>query len=295
MEHAGESEKQKKSRISWKNINVVKTFLETCIHEISVNGREGSSLKALSWKKVADVLKGTHNFSVDRKQMKNHYDYLKGKYGAWLLLKNKTGNVYDPSTNTFNLTPEEWEIEIKKNKYIETLRTTSLPFPELCAQLFDGSVATGVDSWGPTSVEPIPHGHTSSDGPIVVEEEVEFQGAQAMSTSTGQCSSHKQSKKLKSKGKQANSAIDEEFLNVIRLVASKHGKPEAPSKPEPPTFDDCMNKLKMLGWEEDDPFYGVALAIFCDPNDLYREAWMKIDANLLPNWVKMIGKKLGFM
>ncbi|CAH9140541.1 unnamed protein product, partial [Cuscuta epithymum] len=129
--------------------------------------------------------------------MKNHYDYLKGKYGAWLLLKNKTGNVYDPSTNTFNLTPEEWEIEIKKNKYIETLRTTSLPFPELCAQLFDGSVATGVESWGPTSVEPMPHGHTSSDGPIVVEEEVEFQGAHTMSTSTGQCSSHKQSKKLK--------------------------------------------------------------------------------------------------
>ncbi|CAH9128021.1 unnamed protein product [Cuscuta epithymum] len=141
----------------------------------------------------------------------------------------------------------------------------------------------------------MPHGHTSSDGPIVVEEEVEFQGAHTMSTSTGQCSSHKQSKKLKSNGKQANSAIDEEFLNVIRLVASKHVKPEAPLKPEPPTFDDCMNKLKMLGWEEDDPLYGVALAIFCDPNDLYREAWMKIGAELLPNWVKMIGKKLGFM
>ncbi|CAH9104904.1 unnamed protein product, partial [Cuscuta epithymum] len=277
MEHAGESEKQKKCRISWKNMNVVKTFLETCIHEISVNGREGSSLKALSWKKVADVLNGTHKFSVDRKQMKNHYDYLKGKYGAWLLLKNKTGNVYDPSTNTFNLTPEEWEVEIKKNKYIETLRTTSLPFPELCAQLFDGSVATGVESWGPTSTEPMPHGHTSSDGPIVVEEEVEFEGAQDMSTSTGQCS---KSKKLKTKGKQANSAIDEEVLTVIRLVASKHAKPEAPSKPEPPTFDDCMNKLKMLGWEGDDPLYGVALAIFCDPNDLYREAWMKIEAEL---------------
>ena len=91
----------------------MRTFLDACIQEISLNGREGGSLKALSWKKVAQVLNENHNFSVDRKQMKNHYDYLKGKYGAWLLLRNKTGNVYDPSTNMLNLTYEEWELEMK--------------------------------------------------------------------------------------------------------------------------------------------------------------------------------------
>ncbi|PWA61169.1 myb/SANT-like domain-containing protein [Artemisia annua] len=108
-----ELEKSKRVRMSWKNLSVVRTFLDACIQEISLNGREGGSLKAHSWKKVAQVLNENHNFSVDRKQMKNHYDYLKGKYGAWLLLRNKTGNVYDPSTNTFNLTDEEWEIEMK--------------------------------------------------------------------------------------------------------------------------------------------------------------------------------------
>ncbi|CAH9112901.1 unnamed protein product, partial [Cuscuta epithymum] len=258
MEDGGESEKQKRCRISWKNMNVVKTFLETCIQEISINGREGSSLKALSWKKVTEVLKSTHNFSVDRKQMKNHYDYLKGKYGAWLLLKNKTGNVYDPSTNTFNLTSEEWAIEIKKNKYVETLKTTSLPFPELCAQLFDGSVATGAEGWGPSAVEPMSHGHTStentpSQSPFVVEDEDEVQGGQSVSTSIAQCSTHKKVKKLKNKGKQVTSAIDDVILSAIRIVAAKQAKPESPPKVAPPTFDDCINKLKTLGWEGDDP------------------------------------------
>ena len=113
MEQTVDSQPTKRTRVSWKNTNVVKTFLETCILETALNGKEGGSLKPLSWKKVAETLKQVHNFEVDRKQMRNHFDYLKGKYGAWLKLKNKTGNVYDPSTNSFNLTPEQWEVEMK--------------------------------------------------------------------------------------------------------------------------------------------------------------------------------------
>lgn len=40
-------------RVSWKNMEVVKTFLETCIQEVSLHGRLGSSLKPDSWNKVS--------------------------------------------------------------------------------------------------------------------------------------------------------------------------------------------------------------------------------------------------
>ncbi|GJV46345.1 hypothetical protein Tco_1430881, partial [Tanacetum coccineum] len=100
--------KQNKSRVGWKRISVVKTFMEACIHAIALDGREGVSLK----------------------------------YGAWLSLKNKTGNIYDESTNMFNLTDEELELEILKNKLVKPLKSTTLYFPELCAQLFDGTMAT---------------------------------------------------------------------------------------------------------------------------------------------------------
>ncbi|KAJ9557833.1 hypothetical protein OSB04_012447 [Centaurea solstitialis] len=88
--------------------------------------------------------------------MRNHFDYLKGKYGAWLKLKNKTGNIYDPSTNTFNLTPEKWEVEIESNRFVESLRTTSLPFPDLCAKLFEGGMSVGLGGHGPGSKDPLP-------------------------------------------------------------------------------------------------------------------------------------------
>ncbi|KAD6120380.1 hypothetical protein E3N88_11651 [Mikania micrantha] len=44
----------KRSRISWKQEGVEKTFLEARVHELTLHGREGGSHKALSWKRVAE-------------------------------------------------------------------------------------------------------------------------------------------------------------------------------------------------------------------------------------------------
>ncbi|KAC9625054.1 hypothetical protein E3N88_45517 [Mikania micrantha] len=147
---------QKRLRINWRQEGVEKTFLESCVNEITIHRREGSSLKMVSWKNVAEKLKTEHNFIVDQKQMKNRYDYLKSKFAAWTKLKNKTGNVYNPVSNTFNLSEAEWQIEIKSNKYVEALRSAPLPYPEICIHLFEGSTSIGFDSWGPSSTLPHP-------------------------------------------------------------------------------------------------------------------------------------------
>ncbi|GKC39991.1 hypothetical protein Tco_1052375 [Tanacetum coccineum] len=203
--------------------------------------------------------------------MKNHHDYLKGKYGAWLLLRNKTGNVYDPSTNTFNLTDEEWEIEMK-------------------------SMSTGIRSWGPSSHEPMPR-----DDPLVIEDDQEIlmrwkhQTPDSVAT---QSLSHPQAEKSKKKRKQVMTVVEEKIMGVLKIMAEKHNTPEPPTKTEKvetPTFDDCLKKLDEIGWDEDNQLYDVALAIFCEQNDHYRQAWMKLKAGKCVNWVKMIGHSKGFM
>ena len=113
MEQFGESKKRRKIRISWKSEKVVKTFLEACIQEVE-NGTRGGSIL---WKNISEKLKDSHNFVAEQKQMKNHYDYLKAKYKAWSTLKNKVGNLYDPITNTFDLTEDQWDIEMKVTHY----------------------------------------------------------------------------------------------------------------------------------------------------------------------------------
>lgn len=45
----------------------MKTFLETCIHEVTEYGRHGSSLKPYSWDRMGERLKSTHNFVVNQK------------------------------------------------------------------------------------------------------------------------------------------------------------------------------------------------------------------------------------
>ncbi|XP_062093799.1 uncharacterized protein LOC133799826 [Humulus lupulus] len=135
MEQSSENQ-----RVSWRNMDVVKTFLETCIQEVSLNGRLGSSLKPDSWNKVRQVLETTHSFIANQKQMKNHFDYLKDKYQAWFPITKKTETIYDPTTNTILMSNAEWD-----------------------EALFDGTTATGVYGWSPSCT--IPRPVTSSTSP----------------------------------------------------------------------------------------------------------------------------------
>ncbi|GKB54317.1 hypothetical protein Tco_0905070 [Tanacetum coccineum] len=164
-------------------MSVVKTILEACIHAIALDGREGVSLKVLSWRKVAKALQDNHNFETHLKQMRNHFDYMKLKNPA----KNK-----------------------RKQR-----------------QLVDGA--------------------------------------------------------------------EKEILGVLKIIAGKILKSQPLPKPKTPTLEDCQSKLKVLGWLEDHPLYNVALAIFCDPNDRYKEGWMQLKRERCISWVKMIGCSKGFM
>ncbi|CAI9293736.1 unnamed protein product [Lactuca saligna] len=80
--------------------------------------------------------------------------------------------------------------------------------------------------------------------------------------------------------KRRMSVFEEEMLGVLKMIAHKINR-KPPSKP---TFEDCIKKLNELGWPKDDPLQLVALTIFCDKNDNYRELWMKLDPDVCANW-----------
>ncbi|KAK1374636.1 hypothetical protein POM88_030829 [Heracleum sosnowskyi] len=112
---------------------------------------QGTSLQPQSWIKVGEILKNKHSFDVSSRQIRNRYDYVKFRYSAWCLLKSKTGNHYDPTTNKFNFTDAEWTQHSQANTYVSTLKNAPLLFPDLCKNLYDGAAATGVSGWGPSS------------------------------------------------------------------------------------------------------------------------------------------------
>lgn len=57
-----------------------------------------------SWDKLGTILKEKFGLVMSQKQLKNAFDGLKAKYVGWVYLKSKTGNIYNPQTNTFTLT-----------------------------------------------------------------------------------------------------------------------------------------------------------------------------------------------
>lgn len=102
----------KSVRVRWRS-DAIKCFLEACIQEVNKVGRRGSSLQRKSWAEVRRKLDEVCNMKVTQKQMRNLYGYLKERYAAWLYLREKSGDLYDPRTNTFNLARQEWEEFLK--------------------------------------------------------------------------------------------------------------------------------------------------------------------------------------
>ncbi|XP_023762161.1 L10-interacting MYB domain-containing protein-like [Lactuca sativa] len=119
-----------------------KFFWHTCIEKVQSVGRKGLCLHKHSWNKLETTIKEKFGVDLSQRQLKNAYDNLKSKYTGWLYLKNKTNNLYNPQTNTFNLTNEEWKDFEKGHLKAASLKTVSLLFLELCEELFDGNSAS---------------------------------------------------------------------------------------------------------------------------------------------------------
>ncbi|PWA95624.1 myb/SANT-like domain, Harbinger transposase-derived nuclease domain protein [Artemisia annua] len=104
--------------------------------------------------------------------MKNGFDNLKAKYIGWLYLKNKTGNIYNPQTKMFNLTPEQWEDFKKIHKRAGSLQSNPLPYQELCEIVFQSISPNGDGQWINSEGSGASGSATSASGASAVRERV---------------------------------------------------------------------------------------------------------------------------
>ncbi|KAK9054597.1 hypothetical protein SSX86_025676 [Deinandra increscens subsp. villosa] len=295
-----------KPRANWKSESVDKTFLETCLHEITINGREGTSLKGSSWKVVGEKLKNEHNFIVNRGQMKNRYDYIRKKFCAWVRLRNKTGNIYNPITNTFTMSEEEWAAEIKLDPYVEKVKNAPLIFPELCVQLFEGVTSTGAHAWGPSSTLPNPADEFSTDDMDAVNFTQMKTEAPHESDESSSRSKHNE-RQGNSKRARKNTLDDDfrevgkEIVNVAKMLVenerlSREREIERLEREKEKEKENdvgaCMEKLEKMGWGEGDPRYDTALLLFGESADL-RKVWLHLKVPSCESWVRNAGRKFG--
>ncbi|KAD3066764.1 hypothetical protein E3N88_34644 [Mikania micrantha] len=307
-------EKQK-----WSNEHI-KCLLETCIEEINNVGKKGLSLHKDSWNKLGIVLKDKFGMVLTQKQMKNAFDNLKAKYVGWLYLKNKTGNLYNAQTNTFTLTNEEWEEFKKGHPKAGSLKTVPLPFPELCAALFDGNSATGSMKWtssqttsvvGSSSCQRVQQllitdsifhdteddadtsHHTSEPTPDPTFEptpDPTFEPTPEPTADTREATPDSNPSK-RSKTTKSSSINSDDLAHDMRqalqyLIKGKEGS----------TVAECYEKLKLVGLDPVDPLFLAAFYIFGVSTGM-REAWMTLPdiPEVLRGWIVMTATSLGLI
>ncbi|XP_076920118.1 uncharacterized protein LOC143581164 [Bidens hawaiensis] len=256
----------------WSNEHL-KCLLETCIEEINIVGKKGLSLQKDSWNKLGRVLKEKFGLDLTQKQMKNAYDNLKAKYIGWVYLKNKTGNIYNAQTNTFTLTNEEWKEFKKGHPKAASLKTIPLPFPELCARLFDGNIVTGNGKriLTQTTSEVGSSSSCHRVQPHLIMDTVLHGTKDDADTShqTSKATLEPNPNKRVKNSKSSSITDDDLALDVLKalhyLIKGKKG----------PTVLECSEKLKLIGLEPVDPLFLAAFFIFGVSSDM-REVWMAL-------------------
>ncbi|PWA67482.1 myb/SANT-like domain-containing protein [Artemisia annua] len=118
-----------------------KFFLDSCIEEVNRVDVKGKSLHVESWAIVGKKMKEKFGLMTTQKQLKNKFDYYRGKHQAHAYLRGKTG-----TGNLFNAiqihqpTDEEWRVLNQGGvyEYFEpsSLKTSPLQHYDLCDYLF---------------------------------------------------------------------------------------------------------------------------------------------------------------
>ncbi|KAL8235936.1 hypothetical protein R6Q59_017018 [Mikania micrantha] len=197
-----------------------------------------------------------------------------------------------------------------------SLKTVPLPFPELCAALFDGNSATGSMKWtssqttsvvGSSSCQRVQQllitdsifhdteddadtsHHTSEPTPDPTFEptpDPTFEPTPDTREATPDSNPSKRSKTTKSSSINSDDLAHDMRQALQYLIKGKEG----------PTVAECYEKLKLVGLDPVDPLFLAAFNIFGVSTGM-REAWMTLPdiPEVLRGWIVMTATSLGLI
>ncbi|KAH7854129.1 hypothetical protein Vadar_010405 [Vaccinium darrowii] len=269
-------------RANWKDPELYKLFIGSCLKESTENGKNGGSLKKESWDRVRVALNKEENVNLSQKQLKNQWEYLKSNFGEWSKIISKIGNGYDPVTNTVNWSTEEWSEYIQANPNAKQFRYTGLQYANELKALFDSVRATGRFSWGPSK-----EGFLADGTPSQSESETYINlDTGSLETPSSPNDSAKPDSKRQKKNK--SDELDKQLLEALQTLQNSDG----------PTIEECNRILdEMELFDMSDPLYIVACSIFCE-SKAHREQWMLLHEKpqaVRKGWIQLNGKKLGLL
>jgi hypothetical protein len=98
--------------VDW-DATVTKIFCKICFQEIAAGNRPHGTLTAKGYANLVHTFVEQIGRPYSQKQLKNHWDSLKGLYDFWLSLEHTTGIGWDSKLNTYTAGDEFLENNTK--------------------------------------------------------------------------------------------------------------------------------------------------------------------------------------
>ncbi|KAG2262678.1 hypothetical protein Bca52824_069757 [Brassica carinata] len=92
-----------------------RVFLDLCVEQTMLGNKPGTHFSKEGWRNILTSFQEQTGAMYDRMQLKNHWDTMSRQWKIWCRLVQTGYMGWDPETNTFGASDEEWVYYLQEN------------------------------------------------------------------------------------------------------------------------------------------------------------------------------------
>ncbi|XP_018445576.1 L10-interacting MYB domain-containing protein [Raphanus sativus] len=92
-----------------------RVFLDLCVEQTMLGNKPGTHFSKEGWRNILSSFQEQTGAMYDRMQLKNHWDTMSRQWKIWCRLVQTGYMSWDPETNTFGASAEEWAYYLQGN------------------------------------------------------------------------------------------------------------------------------------------------------------------------------------
>ncbi|CAM8916255.1 unnamed protein product [Rhodiola kirilowii] len=126
-----------KCKASW-SPQIQQIFIDLCLEQIYLGNKLKNTFTADGWCNIAESFHERTGCWYDKKQFKNHWDFMKKQWKIWSKLIADSSMKWDPDSHKFDATDKDWETYLLDHPEASPFRNKELEFADKIDIIFEG-------------------------------------------------------------------------------------------------------------------------------------------------------------
>ncbi|KAK7290105.1 hypothetical protein RIF29_04288 [Crotalaria pallida] len=120
-----------------------KIFIDLCVEETLKGNKPGTHFTKEGWANLLKSFYAKAGVRYDKIQVKNHYDLTRKQWKIWVKLIDDSTMKWNPETNKFGASVEDWHNYIKANPEAAQFQFKEIQFKDKLDIIFGGEIQKG--------------------------------------------------------------------------------------------------------------------------------------------------------